>query len=355
MSLLKTYTGVDPTHRPHGMKALVRWGILDRLTGERRVSPPGPGAPRVEPDLDLVHRTGSEPRLTWIGHASFFCNLAGARFLIDPNFSRRVGGFYPRYVAPGLLPEDLPPVDLLLITHSHPDHLDAPSIRRLDRATRVVVPAGLGRWFSRRGFRDVDELRWWDAVDVGPLKVTLTPARHWSRRSPWDENRTLWGGFVIEGSGWAIYNAGDSAWFDGFREIGQRFPGLDVAMVPIGAYAPPWFMEHNHMNPEQAGRAFLEVGARHFVPMHWGTFQLADESLSEPAERIAEWWRTHAPDGKQLHLMAVGDTLTPEGWPKPRAKGSGFSGQGSDMDGLGQKAQPKAGISGAGGPNDRNP
>lgn len=310
MSLLKTYTDVDPTHRPHGMKAVVRWGIVDRLTGARRVSPPGPGATRVAPDLDLVHRPAAEPRLTWIGHASFLGSLGGARFLIDPNFSRRVGAFYPRHVPPGLSPADLPPIDLLLITHSHPDHLDAPSIRRLDRATRVVVPEGLGRWFSRRGFREVDELGWWGAVDVAGLKVTLTPARHWSRRSPWDENRTLWGGFVIEGGGLGVYNAGDSALFDGFREIGRRFPGLHAAMLPIGAYSPPWFMEHNHMNPEQACEAFLAVGAEHFVPMHWGTFQLTDEPLSEPAERVAEWWRAHATDGKQLHLMKVGETLT---------------------------------------------
>ena len=309
LSWLRTYTEVDPGHRPHGLRAAVRWGIVDRLTGARRISPPGPGAPRVEPDFGVIYRRSRAPSLTWIGHASFFGCLNGARFLIDPNFSRRISVVIPRHVEPGLSAAELPPVDLLLITHSHPDHLDAPSIRQLDRSTPVVVPAGLGRWFSRRGFERVKELGWWDAVEVGRLKVTLTPARHWSRRTPWDGNRTLWGGYVIEGGGVAIYNAGDSALFGGFREIGERFPGLRAAMLPIGAYSPPWFMEHNHMNPEQAGQAFLDVGAKHFVPTHWGTFQLADESLSEPAERLAEWWRAHATDGKQLHLMAVGETL----------------------------------------------
>ncbi len=303
------YTDFDPGHRPHGLRAVVRWGIVDRLTGARQVAPPGPGAPRVAPDLELIHEASRSPRLTWIGHASFLGSLDGARFLIDPNFSRRIGAFYPRHVPPGLVASDLPEVDLLLITHSHPDHLDAPSIRRLDRATPAVVPAGLGQWFSRRGFADVTELTWWDAAEVGGFRVTMTPARHWSRRTPWDGNRSLWGGYVIEAGDVAVYHAGDSAWFDGFREIGRRFQNLEAALLPIGAYRPAWFMEHNHMNPEQAGRAFLEVGARRFVPMHWGTFQLTDEPLAEPAECIRAWWNENAPAGAEMHLLAVGETM----------------------------------------------
>ena len=314
---MKTYTDLDPGHRPHGLKAALRWGIVDRLTGARQISPPGPGAPRVAPDLELIRQPAGETRLTWIGHASFLGSLGGAHFLIDPNFSRRIGGFIPRHVPPGLEISDLPMVDLVLITHSHPDHLDAPSIRHLHRDTRMIVPAGLGRWFARRGFARVTELSWWDNVEISgrtavrpySLKVTFTPARHWSRRTPWDGNRSLWGGYVLEANGTAVYHAGDSAFFDGFTEIGRRFPRLDVAMMPIGAYEPAWFMEHNHMNPEQAGRAFLDVGARRFMPMHWGTFQLTDEPLAEPAARIRAWWRETSPNGKDMHLLSVGETL----------------------------------------------
>ncbi len=305
---MKIYTGVDPDHPPHNLKEVVRWAILDRLTGARRVAPPGPAAPRVTPDLELIRRSDA-PLLTWIGHASFLGCLGGSRFLIDPNFSRRIGGFIRRHGQPGIEIRDLPPIDLVLITHSHPDHLDAPSIRRLDRATPVIAPAGLGRWFSRRGFRKVTELTWWDSFEAGGLKVTMTPARHWSRRTPWDLNRSLWGGYVIEAGGVAVYHAGDSAWFDGFREIGRRFPDLDAAMMPVGAYLPAWFMEHAHMNPEQAGRAFVDVGARCLVPMHWGTFQLTDEPISEPAERIRAWWDENAPAGRKMRLLAVGETL----------------------------------------------
>ncbi len=306
---MKTYTDLDPGHRPHGLKAAVRWGIVDRLSGARRITPPGPGAPRVTPNLELIRQPAEATRLTWVGHASFLGSLAGTRFLIDPNFSRRIGGFIPRHVPPGLEMQDLPGIDLVLITHSHPDHLDAPSISRLDRATRMIVPAGLGRFFARRGFARVTELSWWESVEVGGLKVTFTPARHWSRRTPWDGNRSLWGGYVLEAGGTAVYHAGDSAYFDGFAEIGRRFPSIDAAMMPIGAYEPAWFMEHNHMNPEQAGRAFLDLGARRLVPMHWGTFQLTDEPLAEPAERIRAWWRQTSPAGKEMHLLSVGETL----------------------------------------------
>jgi L-ascorbate metabolism protein UlaG (beta-lactamase superfamily) len=291
------------------MRAVIRWGIVDRLRGERRPSQPGPGAPRVEPDLELIHETPESPRLTWIGHASFLGGLAGARFLVDPVLSERVGWLYRRHVAPGLAPEELPAVDALLVSHNHYDHLDLEAVRHLPRSTPVFVPEGLGRWFVRRGFTAVTELRWWQSAECGPLRITLVPARHWSRRGLFDTNRSLWGGFVVEGGGAALYHAGDTGDFPGFREIRERFPSLTAAMLPIGAYRPGWFMEPNHLNPEQAARAFLELGAHHLVPMHWGTFQLTDEPLREPAARLRAWWREHRPEGRELHLMAVGETV----------------------------------------------
>ncbi|MEE8526113.1 MAG: MBL fold metallo-hydrolase [Thermoanaerobaculia bacterium] len=303
------YTHVDPTHPPHRLRAVFRWGIWDRLIGKRQIAPPGPPAPRVEPDLEVIHAAGS-PRLTWIGHASFLGSLAGVSFLIDPVLSPRLGGFYPRHVPPGLEPGQLPPIAVVMVTHSHPDHMDGGSLRRLPRDTAIVVPEGLGRWFSRRGFSAVYELCWWDSVTVGPLEITLTPARHWSKRGVFDTNRSLWGGYVIRGGGAAVYHAGDSAWFgECFREIGRRFPGLLAAMLPIGAYEPAWFMEYNHLNPEQAGQAFLDLGARHLLPMHWGCFQLTDEALAEPPERLRQWWSANAPPNGRLRQLAVGETV----------------------------------------------
>lgn len=304
------YHNVDPAHRFHSMRAIWRWGVWHRLTGRRRIAPPGPPAPAAEPDLERIRARDVPLALTWIGHASFYGTLEGRSFLIDPVFSTRVGAFYPRYGRPGFPLSGLPPVDLLLVSHAHYDHLDAPTIRRVPRTATVIVPLGLGRWFRRRGFEKVFEIDRWQSVEVDSLTVTLTPARHWSRRTAWDENRTLWGGFVIAGREKSIYHAGDTGYFETFIEIGRRFPDLDVAMLPIGAYAPAWFMEPHHMNPEQAGRAFQELGARHLVPMHWGTFQLTDEPISEPIERLRTWWASQAPgDGRRFQDLAVGETL----------------------------------------------
>jgi L-ascorbate metabolism protein UlaG (beta-lactamase superfamily) len=306
----RRFANLDPRHRPQGLRAALRWGVWDRLTGRRKIMPPGPPAPRVPPDLDLIRRRDGPPRLTWIGHASLVGTLAGGSFLIDPVFARRVGWFYRRHGEPGLTPGDLPPLDALLVTHNHYDHFDTASCLAVGREAPALVPAGLGRWFLRQGFRRVVELGWWESVEVGPLLVTLVPGRHWSRRGVADGNRSLWGGFVVEAAGVRIYLAGDTAWFSGFAEIGRRFPGLTAAVLPIGGYEPAWFMGVNHLNPEEAGRAFLETGARHLVPIHWGAFQLTDEPLAEPAERLGAWWRRDGPrDGRRLHLPAVGETV----------------------------------------------
>jgi L-ascorbate metabolism protein UlaG (beta-lactamase superfamily) len=229
--------------------------------------------------------------------------------LVDPVFADRIGWIYPRHGAPGLTPSQLPRIDVLLITHSHYDHLDRASIEALPRGATVVCGRRLGPWFVKRNFARVIELDWWESVELGAAHVTFVPARHWSKRSLFDTNYTLWGGFVVSGGGTAIYAAGDTAWFDGFAEIGQRFPYLDAALIPIGGYEPAWFMDQNHLNPEQAGQAFLACGARSLGPSHWGAFQVTDEPLREPIERLRRWWSTDGPDDhRNLLELRVGET-----------------------------------------------
>jgi len=331
------YRNQNPEHRRPGLWAVFRWGILDKLTGRRHTAPAGPPAPRVEPDPELIHANEAGARLTWLGHASFLLQMEGANLLFDPVFADRIGWFYPRHLPPGLAADQLPPIDVLLVSHNHYDHLDLASIESVPRAATVITTRGLGRYFVKRLFARVIELDWWDTVDVGRLRYTLTPARHWSRRTLFDTNRSLWGGFVIEASERkpeqrtfslsepapgevktdrrracpaAVYYAGDSAWFDGFAEIGRRFPHLDLALIPIGGYEPAWFMENNHLNPEQAGRAFVECGAKRMVPMHWGTFQMTDEPLSAPIERLRQWWDAgDVSEGRELIVPAVGETV----------------------------------------------
>jgi L-ascorbate metabolism protein UlaG (beta-lactamase superfamily) len=155
------------------------------------------------------------------------------------------------------------------------------------------------------------ELGWWDADLVGKgVRVTYVPSQHWSRRGLFDTNETLWGGFVIEGTSARIYHAGDTAYFEGFRQIGARFPEIDAALLPIGAYDPPWFMEKQHMNPEQAVQAFVDLGARNLVAMHWGTFKLTDEPLDEPPRRLREEWARRALPAEALRIPAIGETIS---------------------------------------------
>jgi len=308
----RRYSNLDPEHLPNGFKEILRWGVLDRLTGRRRRKPPGPPAPRVRADLSRIDTDGPVPRLTWIGHASFLASFEGQHFLLDPVFSHKIGTIVPRRCLPGLRPEQLPPLVASLVSHCHYDHFDKPSIRALPETVPVVVPLGVGSLMHGCGRQKVVELDWWESIEFENARVTLVPSRHWSRRGLLDTNMTLWGGYVIETDAGAVYHAGDSGWFDGFATIGERFPGLLAAMLPIGAYDPAWFMEKHHLNPEQAGEAFLMLGARHLVPMHWGTFRLTDEPLIEPVERIRRWWDARQLTGKRLHCLSVGETIALE-------------------------------------------
>ncbi|MDQ2790664.1 MAG: MBL fold metallo-hydrolase [Actinomycetota bacterium] len=249
--------------------------------------------------------------LAWLGHASFLLRLGGLTVAVDPVLSQRILGAGQRFTPPGL--DRLPLLDLLLISHNHYDHLDAPTLRPLARDTPVVAPGGLGRWFRYRGFTAVTELDWWESVRVGPLEVAFVPAHHWSRRGLFDHCATLWGGFILTvPDGPRVYHAGDSAYGPFFAEIGSRYPGIDAAMLPVGAYAPRWFMHTMHMDPEEAVQAAQDIGARIMVPMHWGTFQLSREPALEPIERTRAAWTAAGRDRPDLWDLAVG-----EGHPLP--------------------------------------
>ncbi len=178
-----------------------------------------------------------------------------------------------------------------MISHNHRDHLDEPTILALGPAPTYVVPLGMASWFRKRGMRHVIELDWWETTEVttssgARVVVSFVPAQHWSQRGLTDENKSLWGGYVLDVGDRRFYFAGDTAYPAAFTEIGKRFPNLDYALLPIGAYAPRWFMRPQHMDPEEAAKAFHELGARALVPMHWGTFHLSDEPMGEPPRRL---------------------------------------------------------------------
>ncbi len=298
----------DRATRPaRGPMDIFRWRVLDRLAGR---APPPParveGAPRRDNDGTLVRELPAS--LTWVGHASFVLRMGGRYVAIDPVFSERIQGLVGRLVAPGVVPESLPPIDLVLVTHNHYDHLDLPSLTRIGPRARYVVPLGNRATLERAGLRDVVELDWWQTHREGELEVTLVPARHWSMRAPWDRNDGLWGGYVVRGPEGVAYHAGDTAYFDDFGDIGARCGPIDWAMLPVGAYEPRWFMQPQHMNPDDALEAFARLGARTLVAMHWGTFVLTDEPTHEPPARTREGFRARAWDESRLWVLDVGET-----------------------------------------------
>lgn len=295
------------TQPRRGPADILRWKILDPLRG-KGIGAPAPEAPTPRRANDGSALRDLPASLTWIGHASFVLRMGGRFLATDPLWSERIQRVIPRQAPPGVAFEDTPPLDLVLVSHNHYDHLDLPTLRRIGPRAKYLVPQGNARILRDAGLPDVVELDWWETWRDGALEVTLVPARHWSMRAPWDRNDGLWGGWVVRGPEGAAYHSGDTALFDGFAEIAQRCGPIDWAMLPIGAYEPRWFMEPQHMNPDDALAAFRALGAAHFVAMHWGTFKLTDEPLHEPPARIQDLWRAHGLDPARLWLLDVGET-----------------------------------------------
>jgi L-ascorbate metabolism protein UlaG (beta-lactamase superfamily) len=252
--------------------------------------------------------------VTWAGHASWVIRIGGLTVLTDPVWSRRIPGTPARITPVGVPWSALPPVDAVVISHNHYDHMDAPTLKRLPRGTALFVPAGLARWFRRRGFTRVTELDWWENAELGGVRFDFVPAHHWSRRGLTDGCRSLWGGWVLsDAAGPRIYFAGDTGYGHYFREIGRAHPGIDLALLPIGAYAPRWMLRPVHTDPEEAVQAFLDVGAAAMAPMHWATFLLSSEPPLEPLRRARAAWKAAALPHSALWDLPVGGSrvLTP--------------------------------------------
>jgi len=220
--------------------------------------------------------------LTWIGHASFLIQTPKHNILVDPNWANWLV-VIKRLKRAGLSIEDLPNIDLVLITHAHFDHLNRKTLRAIAARQPIVVPSGVTNLVYDLGFEKVQEMNWWDEWSYRDLKITFTPAKHWGARVLHDQHRG-YGGYVIECEGRRIYHCGDSAYFPGFKEIGRRL-APEIALLPIGAYEPPSFRDV-HMGPEQAVQAFHELKSKTMVPMHFGTYRLSYEPMHEPAQRL---------------------------------------------------------------------
>ncbi|HET7185987.1 MAG TPA: MBL fold metallo-hydrolase [Terriglobales bacterium] len=278
--------------RARQFSKLVRHSALTRRTGQVR-----------KPVLARNGQLG----LTFIGHSSFFVQIAGRNLIIDPNFARWLF-VLKRLRRPGLMIRDLPALDLVLVTHAHFDHLHRASLRALVRHTQrlhrpapaIVIPRNVADLVSDLGFREIIELDLWSEYEHDGVSIVHTPSRHWGARIVRDMHRGF-GGYVIRSRRESLYHAGDTAYFEGFREIGERLRP-DVAMLPIGAYDPPSF-RNVHTSPADAVRAFLDLRARYMVPMHYGTFRLSHEPMDEPLHFLASEAKKHGIEEKVLVLQ----------------------------------------------------
>lgn len=265
---------------------------------------------------DLV----ANPSVTWVAHATVLLRMGGLSLLTDPHFSERASPVTfagPKRVVPPVPALDgLPHIDAVVISHNHYDHLDQESVRRLAEqpggSPRFFVPLGLKDWFARRGIQDVVELDWWESMEYRGLRIDFVPVQHWSKRTPSDENQTLWGGWAIRHPELSFFFAGDAGYSKDFGDIREKFGGFDLAAIPIGAYAPRWFMQIMHLEPAEAVRAHQDLNARQSLAIHWGTFaNLTDESLYEPPLKLVEERRKAGLADDAFLVLRHGETLVP--------------------------------------------
>jgi N-acyl-phosphatidylethanolamine-hydrolysing phospholipase D len=273
------------------------------------LSPRSGAAPLVAYDPDAIRHN---PSVTWIGHATMLVRMEGVAFLTDPMFSERASPLSfagpKRLVPPGVPLSELPPIDFVTLSHDHYDHTDLDSIRALaKRGVRFFVPLGFAELIRDAGGEAV-ELDWWEQASFGPIRVHCVPAQHFSGRGLTDHGKRLWAGWVIEGPTRRFYHAGDTGYFGGFREIGERLGPIDLAAVPIGAYLPEAMMRPVHLNPEEALRAAADVRARRVLATHFGTFDLTDEPLDEPPRRFTEAAARNGFGKRNAWVLKIGET-----------------------------------------------
>jgi N-acyl-phosphatidylethanolamine-hydrolysing phospholipase D len=288
---------------------------------------PSSPTPSVQADLALL-KSPTVPTVTWIGHATALVQANGLNVLVDPIFSERASPiqiFGPkRAQAPGVALVDLPHIDAVLISHNHYDHLDRASVAQLDekakaagKTTLFIVPLGLKAWFNGIGIDSVVELDWWEHHKLQGAEFHLTPVQHWSARSINDRSATLWGGWAVLGTEFHWYYAGDTGYSRDFADTAKQFAarqtealggGFDLALIPVGAYEPRWFMTQQHVNPMESVRIHQDVGAKRSIGVHWGTFLLTDEPLDQPPRDLAIARQTLGVKETDFGVLAIGES-----------------------------------------------
>ena len=263
-------------------------------------------------DKPVIIQRSDELRITWLGHATFLIQVAGFNILTDPVFYE-IARVTPRYVDAPITPEELPPIDVILISHNHRDHTDTKSLQALlSHQPQVFVPQGDRGWFLECGFRTVTQAAWWELFTVGDVALTFLPANHWSGRHLFDINLSLWGSWMINVNGKKIYFAGDTAYDEHFKAIHKAFGNIEVVLMPIGPNQP-YTMRETHVSAHEAVKAFIDLGGRHLVPMHWGTFKFGTDAFMDPYDLLLIAWAAHADklEDRVLHTLKHGHHVGP--------------------------------------------
>ncbi len=308
----------DPLHAPHyadgrffnpwgrfqtRFSDLLKWKLGGKAPYDRKTPL---RIPVVENDGAYLKDRSQPDSVTWVGHSTFAVQDGGEVFLTDPHWGARAL-LPPRLSPPGIPLAAVPADAFAVLSHNHYDHLDTWTVRRLPRSIPWFAPLGLGGWLRSHGPGQVTELDWWQSVRHGRWTLTCLPAQHWSNRIGMARNSTLWCSWLLDNGARRYYFAGDSGYYPGFAEIGRRFAPIDVAFLPIGAYEPRWFMKYQHTDPREAWQAFLDLGARHMVPMHWGAFDLTDEPADLASHVLAQILEEEGADRGRVHTLAVGE------------------------------------------------
>ena len=285
-----------------GFGALLRWKLEKNEYDKKRPL----DIPGVANDGAYLKDGGQPPSATWVGHSTFAIQDMGDVVLTDPHWGARAL-LPPRLSPPGIPLAAVPEEAFAVLSHNHYDHLDTWTVRRLPAAMPWFVPLGLAKWFQDRGRKRVVELDWWQSVRHGRWTLTCLPAQHWSNRLGVARNASLWCSWLLDSGERRYYFAGDSGYYHGFAEIGRRFAPLDVAFVPIGAYEPRWFMRDQHVDPAEGYQAFLDLGARTMIPMHWGCFDLTNEPADLAPKVLARVLEERGADRERVRILAVGE------------------------------------------------
>jgi N-acyl-phosphatidylethanolamine-hydrolysing phospholipase D len=290
--------------------------------------PPQTPTPVVRTDLNFITSNAQagaamQPAVTWIGHATVLVQLGGINVLTDPVFSERASPVSfvgpKRAQAPGLSLAELPRIDAVVISHNHYDHCDSASLQALNAQPGgpplFLVPLGLKALLADLGITNAVELDWWQQHTLGGVDIVLTPVQHWSARGLTDRLKTLWGGYALFARDFQVFFAGDTGYSRDFADIRERFAarqgerGFDLALLPVGAYEPRWFMTEQHVNPEEAVRIHRDLRARRSLGIHWGTFELTDEPLDEPPRALARARQAAGVAEDEFGVAAIGQTL----------------------------------------------